>query len=1270
MKQTNMLSSFIKATPLCVATFLTTTLSYAAPGVVVTSPLYTSATAKPNILVLTDTSGSMRHVVPEDVVGVTDKYDSTVTYIANCGAATVPVAIEDGGPDSLYIRIIGNKPHIRRSTTNFEPGTASGEMCFTSTKTYNASLHADSGTQPAGSATAIYSGNYLNWYFDFDNTTTNWDAGQQLKPGTDYRMNIARTSLKNIVTGLTDNMRVGLATLNGGSGATIDYPITTLTGTATTGVKKAVLDEIDTFSQGGSTPMAEALHQIGRYFLGNTGTTDPGNLAVGSTAEVNGQTSGTGTNQLTLHTELATPPTYDRSTVFPTNYSSPTGDLESPIQYWCQNNFVIFMSDGVSNSDINIPTVLRDYDEDCSVTPIPAICENPFFRDRKIAGNNYFYEGSGSDYFDDVAQALFEIDLRPDIDDFSGNEALNNVRTYTIAFADAQALNNRLLKDAASQAGGEYFTSKNASDLARDFNSATNSILSTTSTAAAVTFNTSALGTNTNLYQVFFNSGRWSGDVNSYPVNAANGDVNTNCVLTNDTDQNCWNAARHIDLQVNRDVGTTQNGFDDTKRTILTYDSANNVGINFVAPADYTTIGTAAAVAGEITQEILDDLCAQPSVNASTPIDCTSTATGTTKTNTQTYIQRMFDYLRGDDEFEASVSKPSFRQRLSTLGDIINANPVYVGEAEFINAWPSEEVVAGLPNKFGETGKRYSDFNTAVSNRLGILYVAANDGMIHGIQTADAPTSFTNPLAGDELFAYIPSYIFNSAIDEGLHYLANPNYNHKNYLDLSPTVSDIYTPGKTTTGTVDATYNWRTVLIGGTRGGELGFFALDVTDPTTLNVAGAKKLALWEFTEKDETVSDLGQSFSQPTMALTNAVDSVSGLNRWAAIFGNGYNNHLNGRGGDCNAVLYILFMDAGLDGTWTEPNTGTATTVDPDSADFLKISTKNGTTYGSIPASTASTDGPCNGLSTPQLADLDGDGTVDRVYAGDVQGNMWAFDLTCGTGGCNSNSWKIAHQNAGNPAPLFTAEDNQSPQPSTPTQSITSRPALSLHYVEDTTASNSPNIMVYFGTGQYHSDDDKIGTSKNNTIYAIWDKGTNSGALTLNRAATTPELQEQTLNNVVVNGSTFRTNSSNSVDWNTKRGWFIDLDEKTSTDAEERLVVSPQIQNNTLFFNTIVPNSQVCGFGGFGWLMAVDIITGGEPVATFDVNANGIIDGNDGISGDIASGQIFENGVPAESSFRGNYQYTAGSDGSINKDQRPSSGDQLGRQSWQELQQ
>ncbi len=465
-----------------------------------------------------------------------------------------------------------------------------------------------------------------------------------------------------------------------------------------------------------------------------------------------------------------------------------------------------------------------------------------------------------------------------------------------------------------------------------------------------------------------------------------------------------------------------------------------------------------------------------------------------------------------------------FRERLSMLADIVNSGPVFVGEPAL--SWPD---FAPFP-----TGTAaYSEFkNGPAASRDKMVYVGSNDGMLHGFSDD----------TGEEVFAYIPSIFTSSNVGEGLHYLTDQNYVHNFYVDLTPAISDVYISSGSST-------EWHTVLVGALRGGGRGLFALNVTDPNLFQEANADKLVLWEFSGTDD--ADLGFTYSRPFIALTNS-------GKWVAIFGNGYNDLGSGE-----AKLFVVDLEGGVDGVWTA---GT---------DYIEITTGAGDTTNR------------NGLATPALADVDGNGTVDRVYAGDLQGNLWVFDMSSS----NASQWDVAFKSGSTPLPLFTTPAGQP---------LTAKPVLAKHPTQPDSGSpsNAPNVMVYFGTGQYLVDADKTSTGVQ-SFYGVWDKGDASRNRT--------HLIEQTFDT----NFTVPVLTRNPLDYSVDYGWYFDL-----PTTRERAVTSPIARGDTVFFNSFVPVDDPCSVGGFGFKYAVDMNTGGSPLEpTFDANGDGIIDENDYVS-------------------------------------------------------
>ena len=406
--------------------------------------------------------------------------------------------------------------------------------------------------------------------------------------------------------------------------------------------------------------------------------------------------------------------------------------------------------------------------------------------------------------------------------------------------------------------------------------------------------------------------------------------------------------------------------------------------------------------------------------------------------------------------------------------------------------------------------------------------------------------------SGEEVIAYIPEMLFSTENAQGLHYLSSQEYAHRYYVDLTPTVADAYFDDE-----------WHTVLVGGLGGGGKGYFFLDITDPDDFTLTNASRLVLGELTADSD--DDVGFSYSRPKVALLND-------GRWAAIFGNGYNSE-NGV-----AVLYIYYFD---DGSVKKITTGVGDATEK------------------------------NGLSTPSLADVNGDGVVDWVYAGDVQGNMWSFDLcnVQGDGSCEQGTnvnWGTAY---GVGSPLFTTGTTNAPEP------ITTAPRIAKN--TDRPTGGFPNFMVLFGSGQYLNTtdlQDTVGTA----YYGVWDNGTPQ--------LDSDNLVDRTLS--VSNG--LRSIAGDEISWHDGTtgdyGWKIPLQDGstsgTTTVGGERVVVESHLMGSVAFFNTAIPSTAICSSGGTGWLMSVDFLSGLAPdFPVFDGNNDGVIDDADmGYVGELPS--------------------------------------------------
>lgn len=483
------------------------------------------------------------------------------------------------------------------------------------------------------------------------------------------------------------------------------------------------------------------------------------------------------------------------------------------------------------------------------------------------------------------------------------------------------------------------------------------------------------------------------------------------------------------------------------------------------------------------------------------------------------------DYLRGSSANEGTGK--NFRVRSCTditglsvpcpanngkLADMVHSAPIYVGAPPF----RYRDNLEAIP---------YDTFHNANKSRTPVVYVGSNDGMLHGFDGTN----------GKELIAYVPGPVYSN-----LSLLTAPNYSHRFYVDGSPIVGDVFIdiPGVTTGK------DWRTVLVGGLRKGGRGYFALDVTNPTNFQEANARDLVLWEFTD-----DDLGFSYNQPSI-----VRMANG--KWAAIFGSGYNNINPGTG---RATLFIVFIEDGIDGTWTV------------GSDYIKISTGVGDT--TTP----------NGLADPVAVDVNRDSIVDIIYAGDQQGNVWRFDVSSPT----VTDWSLSASTRR----LYTTQANQA---------ITTRPVVGRH--------PSGGVLVYFGTGKHlESSDNNLVNPPTQTFYAIWDRAGFTATVTL------ADLLQQVIDTATgnINGFEVRTISNNPIKWRqpgmaaagSHLGWYVNL-----PTSGERVINEALLREERVIFTTFIPSTTACTPGGDGWLMELNAITGGRLSDTFDLTNDGAL--------------------------------------------------------------
>lgn len=538
----------------------------------------------------------------------------------------------------------------------------------------------------------------------------------------------------------------------------------------------------------------------------------------------------------------------------------------------------------------------------------------------------------------------------------------------------------------------------------------------------------------------------------------------------------------------------------------------------------------------------------------------------------------ILSWLRGDTSQEVRLGGNYRNRNVSILGDIVDSAPEFTFQENFGYAALPEGMSAN-PNYLAFLSTVKNAGKGAIYQGQGMVYVGANDGMLHGFDAS----------SGEEVFGYVPHDVIPN-----MPALAAVGYAHQFYVDQTPYVGDAYFCFG------PSGCSWKTVLVGTTGAGGQGVFALDVTSPANLEnpATAATNNVLWDLDGQGATDPngdpDLGFPIGKPMVARLNN-------GTWVAIFGNGY---LSSNG--C-AVLFIVQLDNGA--ITRIGTTGTAGTT-----------VCNATNVNNS-----------NGLGPVTLYDADGNMTTDYVYAGDLQGNLWKFDL--------HTAAAVPSGNVSGGLLLFAASPG-CVLPATSTaantcQPITSAPALG------PPLQGLTGTMVYFGTGRLFAVGDP-GTTSAQAFYAILDQ---------NKTVALSQLVQETITD---NGTT-RTISANPVA-PPKMGWYANL-----PDTGERITVSPVLVGSYVVFATDVPTSSPCTSGGTGWIMAASATNNAVGGST---NSN-FFAANPGVNGVQSIVGVIE-GITVMSGPGGDMLQVGGTQG-VQKVQTKAS-PAVGRISWHEL--
>jgi type IV pilus assembly protein PilY1 len=481
-------------------------------------------------------------------------------------------------------------------------------------------------------------------------------------------------------------------------------------------------------------------------------------------------------------------------------------------------------------------------------------------------------------------------------------ELKQGTRNWPVPVADSQTAVDDLWH-AAVNGQGTYFSAKDPNQLASSLSEALSSIKAKVGAgAAAATSTLNPVSGDNFTYVASYTSVKWIGNLEARTVNTDTGKVSedANWCLENVVADVCASPSSVVATTsgsstiyqcvtpgASASTCTSPGVLDGTDCKVEISTSCTGTLQNLVTN-EVDTRNIFMNVNGTIGNFTAANLIA---TGKNTNFESAFLSTNLNQWSTLSTAQRLLvnstslvNFLRGNTGFEDRASNVDgaidtriYRFRETTLGDLVDSTPVYVGAPK-----------ANFSDPGYGPNTSPSSFKTAQATRAGTVYIGANDGMIHAIDASN----------GQERWAYVPTMVLDN-----MWKLASNNYGgaHSYYVNGDIVVNDICTAGCTSATTAV----WKTILVGGLNGGGKGYFALDVTNPNTPTL-------LWEFDAADD--ADIGYSYGNPI--ITKKADGS-----WVVVVTSGYNN---------TGVGYMYVLNAATGSVLSKYSTGAGTATTP----------------------------------------------------------------------------------------------------------------------------------------------------------------------------------------------------------------------------------------------------------------------------------------------------------------------------------------------------
>lgn len=840
-----------------------------------------TSTIQPNVLFIFDNSGSMN-----DAIVTQTTFDPAFDYVTStgtCNAARVYYTTGNSVPScstnnyfdrtalvcNAAITAFGTAGNFRGRVARYDTSRSPTsnrrwDNLSTSARSQKVECEADSGVHGISDAatnrfaksgttdgyaatnsgmvrwrdyntTRLYTANYIAWY-------------NGPRESSRRKIDIVREVAVNLLNSTT-GINVGLMYFStNDEGGRVAVPVGDIEDN-----REEMIDELNALGPDTFTPLSETMYEAALYWRGAT-------WDFGSTA---------------------TPAV----SVASSRQTTTTSKYKTPIEYSCQKNYIVYLTDGAPTRDTAATTKAQ--------TLIGGNCD---LNDEISATDSAATSGV---CLDDLAAYLANNDVN------SAIAGTQSVSTYTIGFATDQ----ELLSQTAIRGGGRYYTANDTAELSTAFEGIIAEILDINTTFSSPTVSVNAFNRTQNLNDIYVSVFRprltalWPGNLKKYQINPESGEIE--------------DAAG--EEAVDPDTGF----FKDSARSYWSPDvdgaqaAAGGAASQLPSPEDrkmYTYYSGSSSTA---------------LTNTANVFKTTNTALTDTLLNTATSgitLADTINWLRGQDVFDVDSDGDTAEARLR-MGDPLHARPatvIYGGTASSPDA---------------------SD---------AVVFAASNEGIL---QSIDVTT-------GEELWSFVPDTTWGSiyrALDQ------NSTTSKLSTLDGNVSVLRI---DNNFNGVIEASDGDKVYIFFGQRRGGSNYFALDVTNKTA-------PIFLWKRTASD--LAGLGQTWSTPQVTRVNVNGATQNAGKWALVIGGGYEVDQDPNGS--NETVYstdstgnsIYILDA-VSGTvlWRAGGAGSGAT--------LELEKMNNAIPGDI-----------------RSIDFDGDGFLDRMYAGDMGGRVWRFDVTNG---------------------------------------------------------------------------------------------------------------------------------------------------------------------------------------------------------------------------------------------------------------------------------